>query len=301
MDELISVIVPVYNSENYLLRCITSIQNQTYSNLQIIIINDGSTDKSIDIIKSMADEDSRIEYVDKPNEGISKTRNKGLSLVKGNYVSFVDSDDYINERMIEKLYRLIKHCHSDIAICFDPSWDKLDGTVETIGAEDYCFQKPYSSLVAWGGLYSDKSIAGLQFDEDIHVSEDILFKSSAIRKSEKITFLYEPLYNYVIYENSACHGPFTKKKLSEIEAWKRIVNLFEGTKTGTSAKIALNQRCRHVLSLYANDKSFGRSDFRYCISEYRKSIVANLKNSNIRGKISCLVFYIMPCVVLKLK
>ena len=78
MDELISVIIPVYNSENYLLRCITSIQNQTYSNLQIIIINDGSTDKSIDIIKSMADEDSRIEYVDKPNEGISKTRNKGL-------------------------------------------------------------------------------------------------------------------------------------------------------------------------------------------------------------------------------
>ena len=95
MNKLISVIVPVYNAEKYLKECVESLINQTYINLEIILINDGSTDNSIQICNEYADYDSRIIVVDKLNEGVSKTRNLGIEIAKGDFITFVDSDDYI--------------------------------------------------------------------------------------------------------------------------------------------------------------------------------------------------------------
>lgn len=300
-NDLISVIVPVFNCEKWIDHCITSIRAQTYQNLQIIIVNDGSTDSSLSIIKSHALQDNRIIYIDKQNEGISKTRNCGLSRATGEYVTFVDSDDYINEEMIEKLLSAAKHYDADISICFDPSWKRLDNSIEVLCAADYQFQSSYSSLVAWGGLYSKKVIQGLSFDETVHVSEDILFKSKAVRNSEKLVFLYEPLYNYVIYDNSACHGSYNKKKITEIEAWKKIVATFTDTNTEISARATLNQRCRHVLDQYFNDSQFSIEDYKYCIEEYRKSFKYNYMTLGIKGKISTLLFYLFPRLVLKIK
>ena len=113
----ISVIVPIYNAEAYLNRCLDSIINQTYSDLEIILINDGSTDNSLDICLEYASKDKRIVVYNQTNKGISKTRNKGIELATGDYIGFVDSDDIISPRMYETLYNLMTDEKCLIAGC----------------------------------------------------------------------------------------------------------------------------------------------------------------------------------------
>jgi len=117
MESLLSIIVPVYNVEKYLGRCIDSIINQTYRNLQIILVDDGSTDRSGDICEDYAKKDRRIRVVHKKNGGQATARNIGLKLAKGSYIGFVDSDDYIKEDMYAKLSAKIKEHHAQIACC----------------------------------------------------------------------------------------------------------------------------------------------------------------------------------------
>ena len=112
---MISIIVPVYNAENWLKKCVDSIINQTYKDIEILLINDGSKDRSIDILKEYEKKDSRIRVFDKQNEGVSKTRNLGIKEAKGEFIQFVDCDDYIEENMCETMLHLISN--SDMAIC----------------------------------------------------------------------------------------------------------------------------------------------------------------------------------------
>ena len=116
-NELITIIIPVYNVQDFLERCIDSVINQTYRELQIILVNDGSTDGSLDICKIYVMRDPRIEIHDKKNGGLSDARNAGLARAKGAYVAFVDSDDYIHRRYIEIMYDSIKRDRSDMCIC----------------------------------------------------------------------------------------------------------------------------------------------------------------------------------------
>lgn len=114
---LLSIIVPVYNVEKYLRRCLTSIINQTYINLEIILVDDGSTDKSGNICDEFAEKDSRITVIHKKNEGVSVARNIGLDIAKGDYIGLVDSDDYIKADMYTNLLELIMTSDSDMAVC----------------------------------------------------------------------------------------------------------------------------------------------------------------------------------------
>ena len=109
---LVSIIVPVYNVENYVGECIESIKNQTYSNIEVIVVNDGSEDRSIEIINDMIRDDSRFTIINQKNQGLSVARNNGLKYAKGDYFFFVDSDDYIEKNCIEELLNLI--CKYDV-------------------------------------------------------------------------------------------------------------------------------------------------------------------------------------------
>lgn len=295
---LVSIIIPVFNSEKYLERCIISVLNQSYKNIQIIIINDGSSDSSIEIIKKYATLDKRIEYIDKINEGISKTRNCGLRIATGDFITFVDSDDYIEDNMIQKLLDIVIEKNVDIAICFDKSWKRLDSTIKVIDATDYRFGQDYSSLVAWGGLYARSVIQNIKFDESIYVSEDILYKAMAIRKAKKVGFIFEPLYNYIVYQDSTCHGKYNKSKLTELFAWEKIVEIFKNTRTENSALIAYNKRCRYVLENYYGDDEFEYEDYKYCIKQYRKSYKYNFKYSNLKDRIVGVIFYFLPKLII---
>ena len=131
-NDLISVIVPVYNVELYLQQCIDSILNQTYSNLEIILIDDGSTDNSSIICDINLEKDHRIKVIHKQNGGLSNARNVGVKNAQGKFVAFIDSDDYISEDYIEVLYRLICKYNADISVCrfryvFGNVEDQVDG------------------------------------------------------------------------------------------------------------------------------------------------------------------------------
>lgn len=117
IDELVSIIIPVYNVEKYLERCINSVINQTYTNLEIIIIDDGSSDRCAEICDKYSDIDKRIKVIHKENGGLSDARNSGLDICKGDYIAFVDSDDWIENKMIENLHNLILKNNSDISVC----------------------------------------------------------------------------------------------------------------------------------------------------------------------------------------
>ena len=115
-DRLVSIIVPVYNVEKYLSKCIEILINQTYTNIEILLINDGSTDNSKKICEQFKEKDSRIKLINKENGGLSDARNKGLQEAIGKYIAFVDSDDYVEKNYIETLYSLITKFNSEIAI-----------------------------------------------------------------------------------------------------------------------------------------------------------------------------------------
>ena len=114
--ELISIIVPIYNTDCYLRQCLDSIINQSYKNFEVLLINDGSVDDSVMICKEFAEKDSRICYFEKENGGVSSARNLGLKNVKGNYITFVDSDDWVEENYLEVLYNALKENEVDISI-----------------------------------------------------------------------------------------------------------------------------------------------------------------------------------------
>ena len=115
MDESVSVIVPVYKVEQYLDRCLKSLVDQSYSNIEIILVDDGSPDKCYQICEKWAQRDNRIKVIHKANGGLSDARNKGLELAKGEYVCFVDSDDYVAKKYIEILYNLMRNNHTDMS------------------------------------------------------------------------------------------------------------------------------------------------------------------------------------------
>lgn len=114
--ELISIIVPIYNADCYLRQCLDCIINQSYKNFEVLLINDGSVDDSAIICKEYVETDSRIHYFEKENGGVSSARNLGLKNVKGNYITFVDSDDWVEENYLEVLYNALKENEVDVAI-----------------------------------------------------------------------------------------------------------------------------------------------------------------------------------------
>ena len=141
MDELISVIVPIYNTEKYLVECVESIRKQTYSNIEIILVDAGSTDASIEICDEFAEKDSRVRVFHKENEGVAVARNFGIQHSNGQYVVIVDSDDVAVDKMIEVLYTQIKENDADIAVGNYYIYDESDGNFYYyITDDDYCVE-----------------------------------------------------------------------------------------------------------------------------------------------------------------
>lgn len=141
MSELISVIVPIYNTEKYLVECVESLRKQTYSNIEIILVDDGSTDASIEICDEFAEKDSRVKVFHKKNEGVAVARNFGIQQSNGQYVVIVDSDDIAVDRMIEVLYTQIKENDADIAVGNYYIYDESDGNFYYyITDDDYCVE-----------------------------------------------------------------------------------------------------------------------------------------------------------------
>lgn len=206
----ISVIVPVYNVEPFLEECLDSILNQTLKDMEIICVNDGSTDNSLTILERYAKKDKRVQVISKENGGVSSSRNAGLAVARGEYVSFIDSDDFIEPQMLEMLYAKAKETDADIAITDLYLYDNK--TKET--SDDFRDQLLYlrlknkvvtlmeepeliSCIAVWDRIYKRSLIfqPDLRFAEGL-VYEDHLFTVQALVRAHRIIVLPEKLYYY---------------------------------------------------------------------------------------------------------
>lgn len=213
MTEKITVIVPVYNVENYLEKCLDSLINQTYKNIEIIVINDGSTDNSGEICQEYAQKDNRIVYIEKENGGLSDARNVGLDKMTGSYVTFIDSDDWIEQDYIETLYKKIVEYQADIAVGNYYSYNEDEETYYFHIYGDSYYEKVYDNISifenlyesqemksfalisAWGKLYKAKLFDYLRFDKG-KLGEDGYFNQKMYLSVNKVVYLNKGLYAY---------------------------------------------------------------------------------------------------------
>lgn len=211
MDSLISIIVPVYNVEKYLERCINSIINQTYKNLDIILVNDGSTDNSGKICDEFNFKDNRIQVIHKTNGGLSDARNAGLEIAKGEYIGFVDSDDYIALDMFETLYNLTQKYSAEISILsfYEMYNGKLISVRDSKKLEQMDKIEAIKELLidtkiqsyAWNKLFKKSLFENLKFPTDKNF-EDIATTLLLFEKANKIVLLEEPKYYYLRRDDS---------------------------------------------------------------------------------------------------
>lgn len=232
-DPKISVILPVYNVEKYLRECLDSIICQSYSNIEIICIENGSTDKSYEILEEYSIKDNRIIILKSP-KGVSKARNKGLSYATGEFIIFIDSDDIIHVDLIKELYCACVENSVEFAWCKILSFD--DGEKFVANTSNNTIKK-YDNLLnlmldnskflyvgVWGKLYSRNSIKTLKFPEDITIAEDKFFSLYYVMNIKEGAFVHKSLYGYRQRENSAMSQCNASKFIQFIEGEKYILS-----------------------------------------------------------------------------
>lgn len=216
--EKISVIVPVYNAGEYLHKCIDSILQQKVSDLELILVNDGSTDNSGEICDSYAVQDNRVNVIHKKNEGVSSARNKGIKSATGEYIGFVDSDDWIEPDMFSRLYsEADKNC-ADVVMC-DANTVYSDGsilpdTITGLSANKVLNKSDFTpgllletAGAVWRCIYKRNLLLenNIRFPVDIKFSEDRIFNIRAFGCADKVVYLKESYYNRYVNKKSAVH------------------------------------------------------------------------------------------------
>ena len=238
-QELISVIIPVYNVNNYLRKCLQSIINQSYKNLEIIIIDDGSSDGSSEICDEFLSKDKRIKVIHKKNEGVSIARNIGISIAKGKYIGFVDSDDYIERNMYEILYNNLIRYNSDISMCNyyiekdgKKTYKKHIDIKNILVIDDkiqfykYLNENYYKGFL-WNKLFKKELFNNNELDSQIHMCEDLLILARIAEKSKRYCFTTTCLYNYVLRKNSAYNSNINYKHLTALKAYEEIITIIK--------------------------------------------------------------------------
>ena len=233
MDALISVIVPVYNVEHYLMKCLDSIVTQTYTNLEILLIDDGSVDSSGDICDRFAAKDTRIKVIHKSNEGVSTARNLGMKLCTGEYIMFVDADDYMSANAVETLYDRLTTDGSDLAIgryvsvceggeqnedCKILSYDAVLSQEQAFSCLGTEWDLPRAF---WGKLYSRSALDGIVFPVIPYGEDDWVFPH-ILENCQKISIVSNLTYYYVQRPDSAIHTTKDEPILESISAMLHV-------------------------------------------------------------------------------
>lgn len=221
----VSVIVPIYNTEKFLKKCIESILNQALQEIEIILINDGSTDNSHTICFEYAKKYSeKIKYINNKNIGCSATRNLGIELAQGEYIAFVDSDDYIEKEMYEEMYIKSQKTASDIVICgFRYIYEKEKEVFIPKKEYSYLDIKNKPSYV-WNKLFKKELLIknNIIFSLESHYCEDFVFSFENLISTEKISSLENVMYNYVLHGNNSIYN-FNKKLDTKI-SFSKVYN-----------------------------------------------------------------------------
>ncbi len=261
---LISVIVPVYNVEKYLERCIKSILNQSFDNIELILVNDGSKDSSLEICNRYKDNDNRVTVIHKENAGVSSARNTGLDCCKGQYIGFVDSDDWIDSDMYEVLFGAINEYDADIAMC---SYREVDEYEDVVVSEYFVdslhvfnrfealkslllLNKNYSIPIApWNKLYKRELLDNIRFVEG-KIYEDIVFTAEVLFRVNKCVCTNHIKYNYLVNRSgSTITMGFNKKSITdELPMFEKRLKLLKEHQFDTLFQYELNNFAKAVIA-----------------------------------------------------
>lgn len=257
----ISLIVPCYNIRKYLPRCIESILAQTYKNLEIILISDGSTDGTDEVIREYAKKDSRIIPIFKQNSGVSDTRNRGLDIATGDYIGFVDGDDYIEPEMYETLLKNAIENNADISHCgyqmvFPSRVDYYYNTgkkviqdnkkgIRDIIVGDYVEPSPCIKI------YRKNIVNNLRMPINIKINEDVLFNFYAFVNSKKSVYEDLPFYHYILRKGSAATSKINQNKLFDpVRVRKEIFEYSLKNLDNEIQSVAYSSYLNSIINLY---------------------------------------------------
>ena len=268
MNELISIIIPVYQAEKYIERSLKSILNQTYKNIEIILVNDGSTDKSVEIIKKYMENDERIKLLNQTNQGAGAARNNGLDVATGTYIGFVDSDDWIEPDMYEYLYKIIKKENADIAACDFISTNRTDSKInnkepeklKSMNQEElmkffFRVNGEKSFYAVWNMLYKKSVIEGCRFPEG-KITEDLLFNYWAYSNCKKYVLSNQKKYYYFFNPRGVTRKELGKTDFALLTNWDIIMTDIK-MKNREMLKYAMLNRWRADFTLLSKAVLYG--------------------------------------------
>lgn len=288
----ISVIIPIYNVEKYLLRCLSSVSEQSLKNIEIICINDGSKDNSQDIIQQMADKDPRFKIITQKNRGLSATRNKGMDIAKGEYIFFLDADDYLHKQALEIFYNTAKKANTDIVIAKSfcrlgkekenkVSYDtnKINYTICKNPLNDL-YKHRFVSAVAWNKLFKRDTLKDFRFIEGIYF-EDWPFTSCVFSNIDKFALIHEKLYMYNTSSPSIVRSSFSIKKIHDyIFGIRFVYNYFMQQNKFAQWEIVRKKRITSSLKMILSKISKSKEN-KPELEQYFKREYINLRNEKI--------------------
>lgn len=305
---LISLIIPVYKVEKYLEKCIQSVINQTYENLQIILVDDGSPDNCGKICDEYAKKDHRIEVIHKSNGGLSDARNKGLEIAKGEYIGFVDSDDYIEADMYEVLYNLLKQYNADVSICnfYTVSQGKISIKNADNGINDYNRIEILKEILldrniqsyAWNKLYKKELFDEIKYPIGKKY-EDIGTTFYVFEKCNKIVVTSEPEYYYLKRSDSLVNNVtestvldyteiiiqrylYTKENIKELKKYnnyylaKTLITAHNDIELLGSISEKMQEKYKELYNLVYNIMKNDREDIEELFNAEQKKAIKNL-------------------------
>lgn len=308
---MISIVIPIYNTEIYLKLCLESVKNQTFSDFEAIMVDDGSTDNSRYICQDFCSNDKRFYYYYKENGGLSDARNFGLNKCRGEYVFFLDSDDYINARMLETLYNNIED--KDIAICnfniVNHKEARIDtclndkGEIKRIERMDSLdlLNNLYNNIpiifnVVWNKLYSIELFDDIRFPKGkIHEDEFIIHE--LYYKSNGAIFLDYTGYNYVQRNDSITHNNYSKKNIDSIEVFVKRHNFFKDK----NLRIFIKKNIKAFIYVYAKNMNMAkkyRKDLLYEVRKYDRILKDDIKYVSEDNPVNIIFYYMLLYVQL---
>lgn len=244
MSSLVSVIVPIYNVKDYLEECVSSILSQTYTNIEIILVDDGSTDGSEVICEKLAKIDKKIVVYHKANGGLSSARNFGLTKAKGEVISFIDSDDFISPNMIKTMLTRMDKYGVEIVCCDYCSNMKnnlsdqypTEEVLSSSGAISYLFNDAGYKCYAWNKIYKKELFSGIKYPEG-KLFEDILTTYCLFKKANRVLYIKQAMYFYRIRKNSITARSFSTQNHDLIDAIHAVISDVRETQCCKLSKI----------------------------------------------------------------
>lgn len=301
MESLISVIVPVYNGQDYLENCIRSIQEQTYPSKEIILINDGSTDKTEEVCRKLTENYGNVQAVFLNDEGVSVARNTGIERARGEYLMFVDADDRLHPETLRKLFETLKRNDSDVAGCGFFSWNNEEDWHRGIQIDGDAACKPQilpkDKLLAriaegrdtrcWAKLYKRNVIGDHRFRRGLSIGEDMLFLLEIVPDINKMVSIDFPGYGYYRNPAGAMNRKFTSAYMDQIICWEIAKDLVVKMDSGMAVEVT--EKLLMAIMLVAGKIAFLSLNERKRQEEHIQTCVQKLKeNLQVEGAYECL-------------